>query len=141
LFKDVYDSTEETQKERNTPLLALCDTEYIVMDYDLMKSLLINLIDNASKASEPGMEIILRAHDNTIEVSDRGVGMPAEEISRVSDTFYMADRSRSKKTGGSGLGLTLVKCIADAHGADLIIESESKVGTTVSVVFPDGRKR
>jgi signal transduction histidine kinase len=137
LFDDVSFSTADTLRERNTPLITKCDTETetMAMDYDLMKSLIINLIDNASKASEPGQEIKLRAHGNIIEVSDSGSGIAKEDAARVTDAFYMADRSRSKKTGGAGLGLALAKRIADAHGAELVIESEPGAGTTVSVVF------
>ena len=137
LFIDVESSTTETLKEKNIRLAIECDTEMMAIDYDLMKSLLINLLDNASKASGPGKVITLRAYDDTIEVSDSGVGIPPEEAARVTDAFYMADRSRSRKTGGSGLGLALVKRIADAHGAELVIDSELLVGTTVRVIFHD----
>jgi len=135
LFDDVQDSMAETLSERNTPLIVDCEIDTITIDYDLMKSLLINLIDNASKASTPGQDISLRAHNNSIEVSDQGSGIPPEDISRVTDAFYMVDRSRAKTGSGSGLGLALVKRIADAHRAELIIDSEPLVGTTVRVVF------
>jgi len=137
LFEDVAESTAERLRERNTPLKSECSIEFLKMDYDLVKSLLINLIDNASKASEPGQSIILRAYGKTLEVQDKGKGIPPDEIDRVTDPFYMVDRSRSKKSGGSGLGLALVKRIADAHGAKLVIESQMNVGTTVKVLFPD----
>jgi len=147
LFSDVFESTVEMLKLRNTPLVIECDIESLEMDYDLMKSLLVNLIENASRASENGQKIQLRAyshtyniysniHYNVIEISDCGRGIPKDEIDRVTDAFYMADRSRSKKMGGSGLGLALVKSIADAHRARLEIESEPVVGTTVKVSFP-----
>lgn len=136
LFDDVLESTAEIMRERNTPLVTECKTEYLKMDYDLMKSLLINLVDNASKASEPGQAITLRAYDNILEVRDNGKGIPQDEIGRITDPFYMVDRSRSKKRGGSGLGLALVKRIADAHNAQLIIESQVNIGTTVKVIFP-----
>jgi len=147
LFEDVYASTTEMLQARNTPLVMECDTNILDADYDLMKSLLINLIDNASKASEAGQEIRLRAYSVdskyyddeqrvAIEVSDSGSGIPKEEIPRVTDIFYMVDRSRSKKAGGSGLGLALVKLIADAHIAEIVIESELGIGTTVKVNFP-----
>ena len=141
LFDDVQSSMAELLAERNTPLTIECDIEGIEIDYDLVKSLLINLIDNASKASKPGQEICLRAQGNTIEVSDNGAGIPPEDIDRVTDAFYMVDRSRSKEKSGSGLGLALVKRIADAHGAELVIESESAVGTAVKIVFPEHSRR
>ena len=136
LIDDVRSSTADLLRERHTPLTVECDISAMKIDYDLMKSLLINLVDNASKASKPGQEIALRAYGNTFEVSDHGAGIPGEDIARVTDAFYIVDSSRSKEIGGSGLGLALVKRIADAHGAELVIESESTAGTTVKVVFP-----
>jgi len=137
LIDDVSSSTAELMRERETPLIAECEITAMKIDYDLMKSLLINLIDNASKASKPGQEVTLRAYENTIEVSDHGSGIPPEDTARVTDAFYTVDRSRSKEIGGSGLGLALVKRIDDAHGAELVIESEPTASTTVKVVFPE----
>jgi len=136
LLTDISESMEETLRGRGTPLQTECETESLPMDYDLMKSLLINLVDNASKASEAGQAVILRAYDNTLEVQDSGKGIPQEEIEHITDPFYMVDRSRSKKSGGSGLGLALVKQIAEAHNARLGIESRLGEGTTVRIVFP-----
>jgi len=146
LFEDVYASMAEILQERNTPLVMEYNADVLEIDYDLMKTLLINLIDNASKASGDGQKIRLRIYStdskycgdqrSTIEISDNGSGIPKEEIPRVTDVFYMVDRSRSKKAGGSGLGLALVKMIADAHKAGLVIESELDAGTTVKINFP-----
>ena len=90
--------------DHGTPLTIRCEADSVTGDYDLIKSLLINLIDNASKASEPGQHIHLRAYKKTIEVSDNGVGIPEDSLPFVFDPFYMSDSSRSKKGGGSGLG-------------------------------------
>jgi signal transduction histidine kinase len=112
-----------------------CGVDTMQLDRDLMKSLLINLIDNAGKASSPEQSITLRAYDNIIEVSDSGKGIPANEIDKITEPFYMLDRSRNKEKGGIGLGLALVKRIADAHGARLQIISEVGVGTTVRLIL------
>ena len=66
---------------------------------------------------------------------DQGCGIPQEEIDRITEPFYMVDRSRSKKLGGVGLGLALVKEIAQAHGGRLEIESTVGEGTTVRVLL------
>lgn len=136
LLEDVRESTEAVLEKRRTPLTACCSTDTLEMDYDLMKSLLINLVDNASKASDAGQLVSLQAYDATIEVADHGAGIPQDEIDKVTDAFYMIDRSRSKAKGGSGLGLALVKRIADTHGARLVIESEVGKGTTIKIIFP-----
>ncbi|MCL1918907.1 MAG: HAMP domain-containing histidine kinase [Peptococcaceae bacterium] len=137
LLEDVWRSTAETLRERQTPLEIQCETDSLSMDYDLIKSLLINLVDNASKASEPGQSLLMRAYNSTLEIQDKGHGIPADEVAHIMDTFYMVDRSRSKLKGGSGLGLALVKQIADVHNAQMIVESEENIGTTIKVIFDD----
>ncbi len=74
----------------------------------------------------------------TLEVEDHGCGIPQTEIERVTEPFYMGDKSRARKQGGSGLGLALCKRIAAAHGSDLVIESEPGQGTTVRVTLRKG---
>lgn len=105
-----------------------------------LASLLLNLIDNAGKASRPGDTIEVLARGNVISVSDHGLGMPKEELDKITQPFYMIDRSRAKKTGGIGLGLALAEEIARLHGAHLAFESEPGVGTTAKVVFDDAAK-
>ena len=102
-----------------------------------MLSALVNLVENARRASSPGESILLFAHNNSIEVIDHGKGIPKEEIPRITEPFYMVDRSRSKLNGGSGLGLALVQKIAEAHGAHLLIESAENTGTTIRFVFAE----
>lgn len=137
LFDSVAQSTKGTMQKRMTPLKIECETDTIVMDADLMRSALINLVDNASKASDAGQAVILRAYGRIIEVCDSGKGIPKNEIARVTEPFYMIDPSRNKKKGGSGLGLALVCEIVRAHGAVLSIESEVGKGTVVKINFPE----
>ena len=107
------------------------------VDRDLFESLLINLIDNGAKASKEGDKIFLEGEGNRITVRDRGCGIPEEEISRVTEAFYMVDKARSRKVGGCGLGLALCVMIAQLHGARLEIESRVGEGTAVSVIFQE----
>jgi two-component system phosphate regulon sensor histidine kinase PhoR len=136
LFESVEESMRETLRRQDVSLHIQCEFDSLCMDEDLMRSLLINLLDNAAKASCPGQAITLRAYDNIIEVTDHGAGIPPQEIGRVTEPFYMVDRSRSKAKGGSGLGLALVKAIADAHDAEMHITSTLEKGTTVQICFP-----
>jgi signal transduction histidine kinase len=138
LFASVEETISESLEANRMELLVDCRMETLCMDIDLMHSALVNLIDNARKASARGAVIELRAHENIIEVKDIGKGIPKEEIARVAEPFYMVDRSRSKKDGGSGLGLALVKRIAEAHGAKMEIISILSKGTTIRLIFaPD----
>ena len=111
-------------------------------DADLLLDLLCNLVGNAVKASEPGQPVEVLAADNgdtvTLTVADHGCGIPQSEISRVTEPFYMVDKSRARRQGGSGLGLSLCRRIAEAHGSDLHIESELGKGTRVSVTLRKG---
>lgn len=116
-----------------------CEDYSIPMDFDLLRSALMNLIENAIKASDPQSTIELIGADNQIIVRDHGRGIPKEEIERITEPFYMVDRSRSKKLGGSGLGLALVKQIIEAHGASLAIESEINAGTSIFIRFSDAK--
>ena len=101
-----------------------------------MESLLINLIDNAMKASKEGDTIRVEAKDGCIFVEDHGKGIAAEEIPKITEAFYMVDKSRSKKAGGIGLGLALCTQIVKLHHAKMGITSEPGKGTQIRVVFP-----
>ena len=136
LLERVRESTTETLRERETPLSIDCAVDGMELDADLMQSVLINLVDNASKASAPGQAVMLRAYDNVIEVADCGCGIPADAMTRIMEPFYMVDKSRSKKHGGTGLGLALVKEIVSAHGATLTVESEVGKGSVFRISFP-----
>ncbi|MPM23523.1 Adaptive-response sensory-kinase SasA [bioreactor metagenome] len=136
LFEQVRDSMLQTLIIRETPLRIECRANKLQMDVDLMHSALINLVDNGSKASTPGSSIELRAYDNIIEVRDNGAGILESDLTRVMEPFYMADKSRGKKYGGIGLGLTLVREIAEAHHATIQIESVVNKETTVRIIFP-----
>ena len=104
---------------------------------DLMESLLVNLIDNAMKASKEGDTIYVEAAGTCILVEDHGRGIPAEEIPKITEAFYMVDKSRSKKAGGIGLGLALCTQIVKLHGAKMEIKSKPGVGTQIRVIFSE----
>ncbi len=137
LFSVVAELEENNLKKKNMTLSYSCHIEKQVMDKDLMISLLTNLVDNAVKASETGSDIIMEAKEDRITVRDFGCGIPEDEISRVTEAFYMVDKARSRKAGGCGLGLALCGKIAELHGAELAITSKDGEGTEVSVIFGD----
>ena len=112
-----------------------CQISTLVVDKDLICSALVNLIENSAKASLPGGAIWLRAAETGFTVEDRGRGIPPQDLRRVTDPFYMGDPSRSKSTGGFGLGLALVREVALAHGGTLELESTESVGTTARILL------
>ncbi|MBR3928204.1 MAG: HAMP domain-containing histidine kinase [Clostridia bacterium] len=97
-------------------------------DKELTVILLRNLIVNAIRS---GGEVRVHLQKNAFCISDTGCGMTKEEISRAFDPFYKADKARTRKNGGAGLGLTIVKRISDLHGGKITIESEKGKGTNV----------
>lgn len=135
LLERVRESTADALAQRGVTLQTECCAERLDMDADLMQSVLVNLVDNAGKASQPGQTVSLTADALGFAVRDHGCGIPHEEIERITEPFYMVDRSRSKKQGGVGLGLALVKEIVRAHGGRLEIESTVGEGTTVRVLI------
>ena len=114
----------------------------IVVEPDLFKTMMINLVDNARKASRPGgvVELYGKVEDGgyALYVRDHGRGMPREELSRITEPFYMIDKSRSRAQNGAGLGLALCQRVAELHGTALQYESELKKGTTVRVLLKGG---
>ena len=138
LFDRVRQNTQKSIADRGVTLNTLSDGGTLLVNADLIQSLLINLVDNAAKAYDadaPDKQVLLAASGNTIEVRDFGRGIPDEAMERIFEPFYMVDKSRSKKSGGSGLGLALVRKIADAHRAELTVESSVGKGTTVRLRF------
>ena len=106
---------------------------------DLFKTLIINLVDNARKASRRGQTVELfgkHVDDGyAFYVRDHGRGMKKEDLSRITEPFYMIDKSRSRAQNGAGLGLALCQRIAELHGTKLEFESELGKGTTVRVLL------
>jgi hypothetical protein len=138
LFDRVRQNTQKSLADRGVTLITNFGGGTLNCNADLIQSLLINLVDNAAKAYNADAQnktVTLSCYGNVLEVKDYGRGIPKESMERIFEPFYMVDKSRSKKAGGSGLGLALVKKIATAHDAELIIESSIEKGTTVWVRF------
>jgi signal transduction histidine kinase len=110
-------------------------------DADRIEQVLLNLIDNAIKYARPHGTISLRVSTTEddwvlVEVHDEGIGIPADELPRLGQRFYRADKARSREQGGHGLGLAIAQSLIHAHGGRLWLDSEEGVGTTVSFTLP-----
>jgi two-component system phosphate regulon sensor histidine kinase PhoR len=117
----------------------------VLADGDRLRQVLINLVDNAVKYTPAGGRVLVRAMPATgdeqagmveIAVEDSGVGIPAQDLPRLTERFFRVDKARSRELGGTGLGLAIVKHIVQAHGGSLSISSALGQGTTVRVYFP-----
>lgn len=129
------------------------DKGLIYGDEELLLSLFYNLLDNALKAMDKGDKgfILLKgtglaSGGYEVKVVDNGRGIPREEISRITEAFYMVDKSRSRKEGGAGIGMALCHKIIQLHGGVLQTDSRLGEGTVIKVTFPpeppgNGEKR
>ncbi|WHY68442.1 HAMP domain-containing sensor histidine kinase [Neobacillus sp. SuZ13] len=107
----------------------------VVTDEKKLKQLLYIFLDNARKYSDDAITVNLGIkHDEAfISIADKGIGIQKDELPKVFDRFYRVDKARNRKKGGSGLGLSLAKEIADAIGIRILLESEEGVGTTATL--------
>jgi two-component system phosphate regulon sensor histidine kinase PhoR len=105
-----------------------------------LERLLLNLLDNAIKYNRPDGRITVRVGrcdgEALLEVTDTGIGIPAESIPRIFERFYRVDKGRAREEGGTGLGLAIVKHIAQAHGGQVDVESRMGRGSTFRVRLP-----
>jgi two-component system phosphate regulon sensor histidine kinase PhoR len=136
-------STLEPHADLNHVKLPLIVPEVlpkVKWDRDRIHQVLINLVDNAIKFT-PAQGSVTLAIDPTdpgivIKVTDTGIGIPEIDRPRIFDRFYRVDKSRSRVTGGVGLGLSIVKDIIVAHRGTIEVESEINVGTTFIIMLP-----
>lgn len=114
-----------------------------LLEPDLFRSLVLNLLDNARKAIEgPGTitaSVAMTSQGCILTVQDTGRGIPPEVLDHLTEAFYRVDKSRARAQGGAGLGLTLCDKIATLHQGQLHLESQPGQGTTVTVTLKGGR--
>ena len=107
---------------------------------DYLYQITFNLVENGIKYNLPGGKLTISLHrseDNAVlKVSDTGMGIPPESIGHIFERFYRVDKARSRKTGGSGLGLSIVRGIVERNGGTIMVESAVGIGTTFTVEFP-----
>jgi two-component system phosphate regulon sensor histidine kinase PhoR len=151
----VRDKAQRGQVEISPDIPA--DLPPLYADPDRVEQVLLNLVDNAVKYTPPGGRVSVRASTvarpangslNTsacesedgvwvdVCVADTGIGVPKQDLPRLTERFYRVDKARSRELGGTGLGLAIVKHIVQAHGGTLYIESEVGRGTQVHVYLP-----
>ena len=129
----------ESMNKKLTVTVQGAHTE-LFADISRMKQVIVNLLSNAIKYSGEGSGItleIFEKHDGTgFSIHDNGIGIPAEELPFIFERFYRADKSRNRMTGGTGIGLTIVKSIVEAHGGRVSVESKQGEGSTFTVTLP-----
>lgn len=147
-LKDFYINELIDEVIRETKLVddaheIICDRNESISihaDYSLLKEAIRIFVDNSLKYTNPGGRIELQCYskDNkaVISIEDTGIGIPKEDLPHVFERFYRADKSRTKQTGGTGLGMAIAKWIVLRHGGTIKVHSEINVGTKIEVALP-----
>lgn len=120
-----------------------CDLESIdsYLDKDKISQVIVNLLSNAIRYTNNGWKIFISSYKENnnlkIQFKDNGIGIPKENIKYIFERFYRVDESRSKNTGGIGVGLTIVKSIIDLHQGTIEVRSELNKGSEFIVILPN----
>ena len=113
---------------------------YILAAPELFGQILYNLTENAIKYTPEGGTIHVKAEQQgdtaTITVKDNGIGIAPDDLPRIFDRFYLVDKARARKSGGNGIGLSLVKFLVELFGGTIDVKSQIGQGTTFTLTFP-----
>lgn len=141
-IRESADALQPIAKERDITLSVEVPDE-LLASYDPLKlrQALNNLIENAIKYTREGGRVSVSAgHEGSdvfIRVADNGIGMPSEDLPHIFERFYRVDKARSRETGGTGLGLHIVRRVALMHGGRVDVKSEEGVGSTFTFYLPE----
>lgn len=139
---DIAVTMKPVLEKKGAELTVGAEKAYISIEFDLFKTLVMNLIDNAAKADGKHITLTgrLSGDEYLITVEDDGRGIPPEVIERITEAFYMVDKSRSRREHGAGLGLAIASRIAGIHGTKLDFSSVLGEGTKVTFTLRAGRE-
>lgn len=145
MFKDItlfYENYHEQGKTQKNIVLKTENTvdKPIKQDQELVRQIIINLVENAYKYTDEGVIEVTASEENNmirLSVKDTGIGIEYEDIKNIFNRFYRVDKSRSRETGGSGLGLSIVKEIVESLGGTIEVFSEVNKGTEFIIYLND----
>ena len=113
-------------------------------DPDLLELAMMNLLENGIKYSKPPAHLTIHLretkNDVIIAIQDRGIGIPTDDIPHIFQRFYTVNKSHSRRLGGAGLGLSIVKTIIDKHEGTISVASELGHGTTFTITLPKSHR-
>jgi len=141
IIKRVVDMLKPLEKEYNVTInVGEVQKSEVLADRDGAYQMVLNLVENAMKYNTEGGSVdisLTKENDKVIlKVKDTGIGIPEEDIPKIFERFYRVDKARSRETGGSGLGLSIVKNWVTVFGGTIDIESTEGKGTTFTVMLP-----
>lgn len=135
MFSDLAKTVQKKMERTNIVFQIKAVSGYIKIEYDLFKTLMVNLLDNSMKSGANLVSLsAIMTGNNEVEicVADNGRGIPANDLCRITEAFYVVDKARSRSQNGSGLGLAIAKRVAELHQLDMRFQSVEGQGTTVS---------
>ena len=142
MIQDSVAHFSQRAREREIDLAVSVSGSDVTLDFDetRVRQIVSNLVDNALTHTPNNgiisISLVGESTGLTMSVSDSGPGISRDDIPRIFDQFYRADQSRTRATGGAGLGLTIVKRLVEAHGGQISVASEPDHGATFTVVLP-----
>lgn len=140
LVQAVMKNFEIQMESKNLRPVVTGGDVFACIDRNRMQQVITNLISNAVKYSNENGTIRVRIEKNadmaSIQVQDEGIGIPEKDLPLIFERFYRTDKSRNRRTGGAGIGLTIAKAIVQAHGGKIMAESKQGIGSTFTVIFP-----
>ena len=140
LVQAVMKNFEIQMESKNLRSVVTGEDVFACIDRNRMQQVITNLISNAVKYSNENGTIRVRIEKNadmaSIQVQDEGIGIPEKDLPLIFERFYRTDKSRNRRTGGAGIGLTIAKAIVQAHGGKIMAESKQGIGSTFTVIFP-----
>ncbi len=143
LCRSVFHDFEIKLKEKDIRFhMEMPEQTPVYADYYRLKQCLINLISNALTYTQKGGHIVVEYSRigemrTAIKVKDDGPGIPVDDLPHLFERFYRVDKSRSKKTGGMGIGLSITKAIIEKHGGIIYAENDEKQGTIFTIILPN----
>lgn len=137
IFQDITQTIRPILDKNNIILNNNIDKSNILLEYDLFKTLILNIIDNSRKANATKIFITGKKNLENYEIiiSDNGCGIPEKDLNRITEAFFIVDKSRAQKQYSAGIGLALVDKIIKLHKGTLRFESELEKGTKVIITL------
>ena len=139
LAQEVIEAVKSEYFKKEVDLVIEGESVLMMGDALKLKQVLINLLNNALKYTLKGgqVKVEVYAHESDVDltVTDTGIGIPTKDIPHIFERFYRVDESRARQSGGTGIGLSIVKSIVNAHGGHIEVSSVEKEGTVFKVKF------
>lgn len=140
LTRTVRDYFEIESARKNISVEIKGNPSIVIADRDRLNQVIINLLSNAIKYTPENGYVLISVYDTAengiITVEDTGIGIPEDELPLIFERFYRTDKSRNRKTGGAGIGLTISKAIVNAHGGKIEVTSSVQKGSCFTITLP-----